>query len=141
MVVMFAAVVFVFPAIFSPRVDVPAEVQFGSASSVRFQISNQNATPITGVEYTCELSKLTLANGSEVKDASVVVRSTIRRISGRQAVLGRCQTAYLVPGAVQAAEYKLTLRYHAYPWPQQRMNVYRIAAQIRAGQVTGWRLQ
>jgi len=106
-----------------------------------FQISNENLTPLTDVAYTCEVQKLTLADGTPVKDANVLNRGTIRRIAGRKAVTGRCQTAYLITAPLRAAEYKLTITYRAYPWPQQRAGVYPIAAQMNAkGAVTGWKL-
>ena len=137
---LFVAVVFMFPIVFEPRVEPPAEVQFGSPFSVAVQISNQNMTPLTDVEYSCVVSKLTMANGSAITDAKVLVRGAIRKIQGRQAIRARCETAYIVNAPLQAAEYKLTLTYRTYPWPQHRTSVYRIAAQINGnGQVTGWK--
>jgi hypothetical protein len=134
-------VVFFFPLIFQIRVDVPAEVKFGSASSMSFRISNQNLTPLTDVEYSCEVLKLTLSNGAPVKDANVLNRGNVRRISARRAVMGQCQTGYLITAPLQTAEYKLTITYRAYPWPQQRTSLSRIAAQLNGkGEVTGWKL-
>jgi hypothetical protein len=105
------------------------------------QISNQNVTPLTDVEYSCEVSKLTLANGSAVTDAKVLVRGAIPKIQGRQAIRARCETAYIVNAPLKAAEYKLTLTYRTYPRPQHRTSVYRVAAQMNGnGQVTGWKL-
>ena len=139
---LFAIVVFIFPVIFNPGVEVPSEVQFGSPSAVTVQISNQNMTPLTDVQYSCEVSKLTLANGSAVPDAKALVRGAIRKIRGRQAIPARCETAYLVTAPLQSAEYQLTLTYRIYPWPQHRTNVYRIAAQIDGnGQVRGWKIR
>ena len=139
--VVFATVVFIFPIVFEPRIEPPTEVQFGSLYSMEVQISNLNVTPLTNVEYSCEVSKLTLADGSAVGDAKVLIRGAIRKIQGRQAITARCETAYIVNAALKAAEYKLTLTYRAYPWPQHRTRVYRIAAQINDnGQVTGWKL-
>ncbi|HUI77068.1 MAG TPA: hypothetical protein VLY24_04110 [Bryobacteraceae bacterium] len=136
-----AVIVFGFPLIFGLRVDVPAEIRFGSASTVMFQISNENLTPLTDVEYSCEVSKLTLADGSSIKDATVLNRGDIRKIAGRRAFTGRCQTAYLITAPLSAAEYKLTITYRAYPWPQQRTSVYRIAAEMNGkNEVTGWKL-
>jgi len=137
-----AVVVFVFPLVFSPGVQPPTDVQFGSPFSVPVQLSNQNVTPLTDVEYTCELSKLTLANSSPVKDANVLVRGSVRRIAGRKAVAARCQSAYIPNAPVQAAEYKLTVTYRAYPWPQRRRtSMYRIAAQIDSkGDLKGWKV-
>ena len=141
MAVLFVTVAFIFPIIFKPGVEPPTELQFGSPFSMAVQISNQNVTPLTDVEYSCEVSKLTLANGSAVRDAKVLVRGAIRKIPGRQAIPARCETAYIVNAPLKAAEYKLTLTYRTYPWPQHRTRVYRIAAQINGnGQVTGWKL-
>jgi hypothetical protein len=141
MALLFATVVFIFPIIFGPRVEPPTELQLGSPSSVAVQISNQNVTPLTDVEYSCEVSKLTMANGSAVTDAKVLVRAAIRKIQGRQAIGAHCETAYIVSAPLKAAEYKLTLTYRAYPWPQHRTSVYRLVAQLNGnGQVTGWKL-
>jgi hypothetical protein len=140
--VLFVAVVFVFPVVFGPRVDVSPNVQFGSPSSVAFQISNQNMTPLTDVEYTCEVSNVTRANGSVASDVKLVTRGTIRKIEGRHAVIGRCQTAYLVTGPVKTVEYQLTLHYRAYPWRKQRTSVSQIAARTNgSGDVIGWKLE
>jgi hypothetical protein len=141
MAVVFVTVVFIFPIIFRPGVEPPTDLEFGTPFSMAVQISNQNVTPLTDVEYSCEVSKLTLANGSAVSDAKVLVRGAIRKIQGRQAIRARCETAYLVNAPLQAMEYKLTLTYRTYPWPQHRTSVYRIAAQMNGnGQVTGWKL-
>jgi hypothetical protein len=137
-----AIVVFLFPVVFGARIDVPAEVQFGSASSMTFRISNQNLTPLSDVTYSCEVSQLTLANGTPIKDANVLNRGETRKIAGRRAAAGRCQTGYLVTAPLQTAEYKLTISYRAYPWPQIRTSVSRIAARINGkGEVTGWKLE
>ena len=139
--VVFVTVVFVSPIIFKPGVEPPTELQFGTPFSMAVQISNQNVTPLTDVEYSCEVSKLTLANGSAVRDAKVLIRGAIRKIQGRQAIPARCETAYIVNAPLKAVEYKLTLAYRTYPWPQHRTSVYRITAQINSnGQVTGWKL-
>jgi len=129
-----------FPIIFKPGVEPPTELQFGSPSLVEVRISNQNVTPLTDVAYSCVVSNLTMANGSAVTDAEVLVRGAIRRIQGRQSVRARCETAYIVSAPLKAAEYKLTLTYRSYPWPQHRTSVYRIAAQLSGnGRVTGWK--
>jgi hypothetical protein len=134
------AVFFIFPLVFKPGVEPPTDLQFGNPSSVVIQVSNQNLTPLTDLEYTCELSDMTPANGSAITDAKVLVRGAVRRMQGRSAIAVRCEAAYLVTAPLKAAEYKLTLNYRMYPWPQRRSSVYRIAAQINAnGQITGWK--
>jgi len=141
MLVLFVAMVFVFPIVFRPRVDVPADLRFASPSSLAVQISNQDLTPLTDVEYACKVSKLTLANGAEVTDANVLNRGAIRKIPGRRAITARCQTAYLLTAPLKTAEYTLTLTYRAYPWPRQRTSVYRIAARFdRNDQLTAWKI-
>jgi hypothetical protein len=138
--VLFVAVVLVFPLTFGPRVDAPRDLQFGSPSSLPVQIANQNITPLNNVEYGCALAQLTLANGSEIRDAKVVIRGIIRTISGRHAVTVRCESAYIVTAPLKSAEYKLTLTYQAYPWPQSRTRAYRIDAEVNGkGEVTGWK--
>ena len=138
--VFFVAVVFVFPGLFNPAVEAPAEVPFGSPFSVGVQISNQNVTPLTDVAYTCEVSNLTLADGSAAGNVKVVTRGSIRKIRGRQGVPGRCEMAYIQTGPLKAAEYRLTLEYRAYPWRRLRTAVYHIAAKLDGqGQVTGWK--
>ena len=138
--VLFVALFLVFPAIFSPRIDLPNELKFGSASGLTVQVSNQNFTPLNNIEYSCELSKLTSSNGSAITDAKVLTRGIIRKIPGRNAVTVRCESAYIITVPLQVAEYKLTLKYRASPWPQLRTSEYRIAAQLDSrGQVTGWK--
>jgi hypothetical protein len=139
---LFVVVVFLFPLIFSPRIDVPTDLPFGNPSSLLAQISNQNMTPLMDVEYTCELSKLTLANGSAVPNEQVLTRGAIRKIDGRSGAMARCQAAYLVMAPLQAAEYKLTIAYRAYPWRKRRTSVFHIAGKVDAkGGVTGWKLE
>jgi len=139
-VVVLVTVVFIFPLIFEPGVEPPAEVQYGTPSSIPVLISNHDVTPLMDVEYSCEISQLILANGSPITDAKVLVRGTVRKISGRHAMMVRCETAYIVTAPVKAAEYKLTLAYRTYPWRKRRTSVYRIAAQINgSGEVTGWK--
>ena len=141
MAIFFVTVVFIFPLIFKPGVEPLTPSQFGSPFSMAVQISNQNLTPLTDVEYSCELSKLTLANGSAIGDAKVLIRGAVRKIEGRQAITAHCETSYIVNAPLHAIEYKLTLTYRTYPWPQRRTNVYRIASRINGnGQVTGWKL-
>ena len=65
-----------------PRSEIPFP-QFGSPSSMAVQISNRNVTPLTDVEYSCEVSKLTLATGSAVRDAKVLIRGASRKIPAR----------------------------------------------------------
>jgi hypothetical protein len=138
--VLFVGLILIFPLVFRPRVDAPTDLPFGSASSVSVQISNQNVTPLDDVEYSCELSKLTLANGSATNNEKVLTRGVIRKIPGRRAVTVRCESAHILTVELKAAEYTLTLRYRPYPWPKPHSSTYRIAAQINSnGQVTGWR--
>ena len=138
--VVFGMVFFLFPLVFPLRIDVPATVQFGSASSMLFQISNENLTPLRNVEYSCEVSRVTLANGSAVHDAKVLSRGDFPSIGARRAVRGRCQTAYILTAPLRAAEYNLTVTYRPYPWRRRRTRVARISAQISNGQVPGWKL-
>ena len=138
---LFAAVIFVFPIVFKPGVEPPTDLQFGNPSAVEIQVSNQNVTPLTDVDYTCELSKMVLANGSAITNANVLIRGVIRKIPGRRATTVRCQAAYIVTAGVQAVEYKLTIQYRPYPWPMRRAGVYQIVAQVNGnGQITGWKL-
>ena len=135
----FLVVVFLFPIIFELRIDVPSHVQFASASSMGFEISNPNLTPVTNAEYSCEVSNLILLNGSAVKDANVLNRGNFRKIGARRGVAGRCQTAYIVTAPLKTVEYKLTITYRTYPWPRMRTQTARISAQLNGkGEVTGW---
>jgi hypothetical protein len=77
---LFVAGVLILPIVSRPAVEPPADVQFGSPSSVAVQISNRNATPLTDVAYTCEISNLRLADGSIVGNVKVVPRGSIRKI-------------------------------------------------------------
>lgn len=139
--IVFLIVVFLFPVIFELRIDVPSQVQFGSPSSVMFEIANQNLTPLTNVEYTCEVSTLITANAGPVRATPVLSRGRFPRIASRQGVRGQCQTGYLVTAPVKTVEYRLTVTYRASPWPQLRTRIARIAAQLNGkGEVTGWKV-
>jgi hypothetical protein len=135
------AVFLLFPLIFPPRVDVAGSVQFASPSSMIVQISNQNLTPLTDIEYTCEVLKITLANGSAVNNAKVLTRGVIRRLPARRAVIVRCESAYILGTPIKAAEYQLTIKYRTTPVPHESTSVYRIDAIVNnKGDVTGWKL-
>jgi hypothetical protein len=135
------AVLFIFPLIFSPGVEAPADVQFGSPSALQVQISNQNLMPLKDVEFSCEISRLDLAQGSTVSNAQALVRGSLKNLEGRRAITVPCETAYLVTSPVKAIEYKLTITYRMYPWPYRRTKVSHIAARISGnGQVTGWKV-
>ena len=137
-----AIVFFLFPLAFGLRVDVPEKAQFASASSMMFQISNQNPTPVTGVTYTCEVQQFTLANGTAVKDANVLNQGNVRRLGGRSGATGRCQTGYLVTSPLKTAAYKLTVTYTVYPWKRVRTRVWKISAELDGkGAVTGWKAE
>jgi hypothetical protein len=134
-------VVFIFPLIFSPGVEAPADVRFGSPSALQVQISNQNLMPLKDVEFSCEVSRLELAQGSQASNPQALVRGSIKKLEGRRAITAPCETAYLVTSPVKAVEYKLTITYRVYPWPYRRTKVSHIAARISgSGQVTGWKV-
>jgi len=137
-----AMIVFVFPQEFDPGVEAPEDLEFGNPSSVVVNIGNQNVTPLHDVEYACELVNLTLANGSTVTNARELVRGSLKKIPSRRAIAARCEAAYILVEPVKTAEYKLTITYRAWPWPQRRASQYRIVAQVnQAGQVTGWKVK
>ena len=139
---LFVTVVFVFPLVLTPGVEPLTSFPFGNALSMAVRISNPNPfTPLTDVEYSCDIWNVTLASGTEVKNANVLIRGTRQKFDGRQAITARCETAYIVNAPIQAAEYRLTLTYRTFPWPEYRKNVYHIAAQVDGnGRVTGWAL-
>src|SRR5690242_5068248 len=140
--VAFLIVVFLFPLIFELRIDVPSQVQFGSPSSVMFEIATQNLTPLTNVEYTCEISTLITSAAPPLSAAPVLSRGRFPKIASRQGVRGQCQTGYLVTAPVKTVEYRLTVTYRASPWPQLRTRIARISAQIDGkGEVTGWKVR
>jgi hypothetical protein len=142
MAVLFITTVFIFPLTFEPSVDPPNNLIFASPFSLPLRISNHNVTPLRDVEYNCVASKLTLANGSDVTNARILTRSFIREIPSRRAFTAHCEAGYIVNTPLKAAEYKLTLTYRAYPWPQLRTRVYVIAARMNAqGEVTAWKVQ
>ena len=137
-----AVVIFALPLVFMPRIRVPTGLQYATPSSMEFRIENQNFTPLTDVDYVCQISKLTVANGSTLEGATAVIRGRIRKIPGRRSVLGRCETGSIVAAPIKSAEYKLTVNYKAYPWPQQRTVVHQIDAEVSGkGEVTGWKLE
>lgn len=140
---LFVIVVFVFPIVLTPEVEPPAHLPFANGMSMTVRIENHNPfTPLTDVEYSCEVWKVTLANGADVTDANVLVRGTLQKFDGRKAITAPCETAYLVKAPIKDAEYRLTLTYRTYPWPSYRTSVYHIAAQIdENGRVVGWELR
>lgn len=142
MAVLFVTTVCIFPIIFKPGVEPPANLVFASPFSLPVRISNHNITPLRDVEYNCVASRLTLASGSDVTNAKVLTRSFIREIPSRRALTAHCEAGFIMSAPLKAAEYKLTLTYRAYPWPQLRTKVYVIAAQMNAkGEVTAWKVQ
>jgi hypothetical protein len=139
--ILFGTLVFIFPLVFKPGVEPLTENQFGSPFSLAIQISNQNLTPLTDVQYSCEVSKLTAANGSAIGDAKILLHGAARKIGGNHSITAHCETAHIMAAPANAIEYKLTLTYRMYPWPQYRTIVHRIATQIDInGQVVGWKL-
>ncbi|HEY7387016.1 MAG TPA: hypothetical protein VH640_00780 [Bryobacteraceae bacterium] len=135
------AVFLIFPLVFPPHVDVAGSVQFASPSSMVVQISNQNLTPLTDIQYTCEVLRITLANGSPVSNAKVLTRGVIHKLPARQAVTVRCESAYILGAAIKSAEYQLTIKYRTTPVPHSGASVYRIDAIVNSkGEVTGWKL-
>jgi len=142
MAVLFVTTVCVFPLIFEPSVEPPGNLVFASPFSLAVRISNHNVTPLRDVEYNCVASKLTLASGSDATGARILTRSFIREIPSRRALTAHCEAGYIVNAPLKAAEYKLTLAYRAYPWPQLHNKVYVIAAQMNAkGEVTAWKVR
>jgi hypothetical protein len=139
---LFATVFFILPIILTPGVEPPAHLPFSNGLSMSVRISNHNPfTPLTDVEYSCEVWYVTLANGAEVKNANVFVRGTLQKFDGSKTIVAPCETAYVVKAPIKAAEYRLTLTYRAYPWRTYRRSVYHIAAHIdENGKVTGWEL-
>ena len=141
MAVVAAAVFLAFPLIFPPRVDVAATVQFASPSSMVVQISNQNLTPLDDIEYSCQVLKIALADGSTISNAKVLTRGVIRKLPARRAVAVRCESAYILGTPIKTAEYQLTIKYRTTPLPHQGNAVYRIDAIVNGkGEVTGWKL-
>src|SRR5262249_47033634 len=127
--VFFLVVVFIFPIILSPGVEPQNSLSTGSSLSMTVRISNRNPfMPLKEVEYTCEAWKVILASGAEVTDASVLTRGSLQQIEGSNMITVPCETAYIVNAPIKMAEYRLTLTYRTYPWPDHRTSVFRIAA-------------
>ncbi|GEM_PF-3200370 len=138
----FLIVAFLFPLVFGLQIEVPSRVPFGSASSMAFEIANQNLTPVTNVEYTCEIAKLVTASGAPIHEPRVLSRGNFRKIAGRRGVTGRCQTGYLITAPLRTAEYQLTVTYRVYPWPQPFTRTARLSAEINGtGEVIGWKVE
>ena len=140
--VLFVTVVFIFPIVLTPGVEPLNYMPRGSPLSMTVRISNQNPfTPLTDVEYSCEVSKLTLMTDAKVTDANVFIQGVRQEFDGRKAITAPCETTYIVDAPIKAAQYKLTLTYRPYPWPQHRTSMYRIDAEIDGnGHVTGWKV-
>jgi len=139
--VLFVAVGLVFPLVFEPSVQLADPSRAGPSSTIQLLVANQNMTPITAVEYSCEHSKLIQANGAAANGAKVLIRGRISRISGRQAILEPCETAPVEGAPVEAAEFTVTISYRMYPWPSRRTSVFHVVAQVNQnGRVTGWKV-
>ena len=137
--VMVIAALVVFPLLFGPGVAVPSEVFPGNPFLLEVKLSNENITPLTDVEYTCQAVDVELASGVQVKDAKVLNQGRIRKFQGRRAISARCETAYLIDAPLKKLEFKLSLKYRAYPWPVDQTREYRFAATIDGqGRLTGW---
>jgi hypothetical protein len=140
--VLFIVIVFVFPLVFKPSVEPPANLQFASPFALNVQISNHNMTPLVDVEYTCEPAQLALATGSPAQDAKVVVRGSIKKLPGRKGIRATCETGYIPNAALKSLQYKMVLTYRPYPWQQQHTSTYLLTAQVdNRGQVTAWKVQ
>ncbi len=135
----FVVVLLIFPVLFAPAVDLPYPLLPANPTSLTVKISNENLTPLTNFEYTCELGALDLKNGVHVTDATVVNKGHIVKFQGRKAITARCETAYLVNAPIKDADYKLTLNYRVYPWNKEYTKEYRLAAVVDgSGHVTKW---
>ena len=135
----FVALTVIFPLAFGPGVDLPYPILPGNPTALTVQISNQNLTPLTNIEYTCALDQLDLTSGVHVSDATMVIRGHIMKLDGRKAINAECQTVYPVNAPIKDAAYKLTLNYRVYPWSKDYTKEYRLAAVVDAeGHVTKW---
>lgn len=135
----FVVVLLIFPVVFGPSIDLPYPLLTGNPMTLTVKISNENLTPFTNFEYTCELEQLELASGVRVTDATVVNKGHIVKFDGRKAINARCETAYLVNAPIKNADYKLMLNYRVYPWTKDYTKVFRLAAVVDArGQVSRW---
>jgi hypothetical protein len=133
------AILVVFPLLFGPSVDKPVFRFPDNPFWLEVRISNENLTPLTNVEYDCTATDVELANGTKLPDVAVVNQGHIRRIQGRKAITARCETSYIINAPVKRAEFKLTLKYRSYPWPNQHSEEYRFVATLDdKGHVTGW---
>ena len=137
--VFLAAVLLVFPTVLGPSVTDPAPSFPDNPFSTTVRIANQNFTPLTNLEFSCELEGLTLASGAPIPDAKILNTVRVRRLPSRRAVTTRCETAFVIDAPVKAAEFKLTVQYRASPWPQVRTKAYLFDAVLDAqGRVTKW---
>jgi hypothetical protein len=128
-----------FPALFGPNVETPPAAFSFDPFSLAVRITNQNVTPLTQVQYTCEATLVELATGLQLDDAKVVDHGNIPKLQGRHAITARCGTAYVINAPLKAAEYRLTLKYRGFPWPRERANEYHFAAVVdSSGRVTKW---
>ena len=138
--VFMVAVVLVFPLVVRPAVQPPTRSPFGNPISVL--VANQNMMPITDVEYSCEVSHLTQANGAALTGQNVLIRGTIRRIPGRQAITELCEIGSDAEARIQAAEFKITVSYRMYPWPARHTSVYYLGSQMdQNGRPAEWKVR
>jgi hypothetical protein len=132
-------VLIVFPLTFGLNVEAPTERFPGNPFVLEVRISNENVTPFTNVEFSCQAADIALASGAQVNDAKVLNQAKIRRFPARRAVRERCETAYLIDAPLKSLEFQVVLKYRVYPWPVDRTVEHRFAAKIdSSGHVTGW---
>jgi hypothetical protein len=133
------AVFVIFPIAFGPGVEDPVSRFPGNPFYLEVKISNENLTPLTNVQYTCQAENVELQSGVKPSDVRVLNQGQIRKFQGRRATTIRCETAYIIDVPVKSAEFHLTLKYTAYPWRIDRAADYRFAAAVDAkGQITKW---
>jgi hypothetical protein len=139
LILLLAAVLATFPLIFGPRVEILPSPYPGNPFSLSLSIADQNLTPFTDLDYSCSTEHVEPASGSLEHDPKAVREGLRKRLPGREAMVALCDTAYFITTPLKSAEYKLMVRYRAFPWPQLRTREYYFRATVDStGHVTGW---
>jgi hypothetical protein len=139
LIALLAGTLLILPRVYGPRVDILPSPYPGNPFSLSLSIANQNLTPFTDVQYSCGGEHIEPAGEPLAHDPRVVNQGRRLRLAGRTAMVARCDTAFMIAAPLKSAEYKLTIRYRAFPWPQTFTRQRDFAAQLDgSGQVTGW---
>ena len=108
----------------SPSVQTPSAILPDNPSSLAFEVTNDSVLPIFLLGYTCDLVHASFPNGTIADGFVSDPRIPHRFLWPRGRMTARCENAYSLRGRVINAEYQLSLRYYAPPWPLKQVKTF-----------------